>query len=311
MSQTFMDRNLPLRVLVTNACIDVERVSAWKQRITRAYHSLAEGLPNDHLWKTAAFANAVRSEQLFTKIAQTLGCTAVEANFIQLLVYTQGLGRLVESQRALRGDPKMKWHHGRDTVTALQEILSEGALDTFLWQAALIAILHRPDAVAPTLKDINLPRSIAEATYALMGLLRDCVKLEAFMGDRLLLKLNDSSTKEKLRLENWSEERRAVNPQLGTEQGTIAPQEQLARFCEHLPLERPKYESYETLMLEILAYLFDIVNPEVTELIVKEGGPGYIYAYLERRLTSLRQMDAINRALVGWHRGYAQLIFGF
>lgn len=305
MTQTLMERHPNLRQLI-GLGDSMHSIANLHQKLEHAYDRLAASLPSDHAWKTVMRESGERSETAFLAIADRLGCTDIERGYIGLLVYSHGLGRLVEAANREYGLPTVR-PHGQLCEEVVTETLMLDGEHPF-WNAACYAIRHRPDVTTPS-PDQYPDEEWRDATSALTGILRDCIKREGLSQPRLLLNTTDPKTKLDIRNMTYPQDR-LRDPLLGVERRQIVPEVQLERFEQHLPLIRPECESYEALMLQILAYLYDVVHPEFLQIIVEEGGPSTLYRYLINQLVSTApgQLKRIGLALIAWNPEIAATI---
>ena len=88
------------------------------------------------------------------------------------------------------------------------------------------------------------------------------------------------------------------------ELGRIDPEDALDSFCNGQAIDRSKSRSYERYMLQYLAWAFNIVQPEMLELALHEGGPQTVAAYLRKRLeVSPDQAARLLAKLQDWKSG--------
>lgn len=280
----------------------------WQQALTEKYIEKAAVLAPDHQWKTEMHEISRRMQKGILS-STGLGLRPAQLTLLGLLVYTHGLGRLVQAAREVEKDltPPPTWGHGYDAMMAFEPLtMMAGGPDHPFWRAALYAIEHRPDASTPD-KNTYADAEYRDGAHALLGILRDAIKRDGLLPERVGKNLNDAVTKRNVREATWPAKIREANPIVGTEQGRIVPESQLQRFKDHKALVRSECVSYEALMLQILAYLFDVMHPEFASAIIQDGGPTLVYNYLKDRIPS-DEMAVIDASLVRWNAPFAARI---
>ena len=69
-------------------------------------------------------------------------------------------------------------------------------------------------------------------------------------------------------------------------------------------IPRRECRSYETYMLQFLAWVFQITQPEMLDIALSERGPQQVVTYLLDQLcASQEQRDLLLAKLVMWHNG--------
>lgn len=290
----------------------LEMLAALRRDLDDAYARLMAPLPHSHPWKTEMHEISSRMRDGITNAAE-LGLNSTQLRLLGLLAYTHGLGRLMEANRALKGEARPPWNHGRDAATVFSESIfgqensERGALEYPFWRAALYAIEHRPDPTTPA-KDAYPDAEHRDGAHALLGLLRDAIKRDGLLPVRVGKNLTDEETKQAVRKATYAASLLEQDPAYGTERGYIAPS-QLDRFCEHKALVRADCATYETLMLQIIAYLFDVMHAEFASIIIDEGGPGLVYRYLAQRIPRA-ELARVRDSLMRWNPAFGERICG-
>ncbi len=260
--------------------------------VTTAYEHLATGLPADHAWNQGKIDHARESAAEAAALAERLGLGEDGAEILGFLLYSHDIGRLVEARRQVLGLHRPTWHHGRDSVDVIRAMTL--ALPTAVpwFDTLLVAIEHHADRVTPTLEQLGGDR----AAWAFTTLLRDLDKRAGFKHARRYTE--DAAFKAAQAAANWPE-RRAEDPLWGTEMRRIDPSELLETFARREALERQRCRSYETYMLQYLAWVFDTQHPELLRLTLEEGGPEIVLAYLGRQLADA-EFVRVQRAYRGF-----------
>lgn len=291
--------NSQLRRLINNSEPSLSHLLDLQGRVQEAYRDLAAPLPADHAWKTQAATNSARMRDLVLNNQEEFGLTGREATFISLLAYTHGLGRLAEATPKYK-DANPKATHGLLAAEVFtRTIVDHNGPLAPLWSVSYYAIRHRTDASMPP-HGMFGDAEYFDAAHELLGILRDIVMYDGLVPERIRPKLESQKEKDKLLLANWSEERRAKDPLLGLERHEILPKSQLERFVKRESLVRSEYESYETLMLETLSYVFKFETPAMAKFTISAGGPSLVFRYLQRQLDE-SEFQAIKNALFRWN----------
>lgn len=301
----FTDKS-QLRTLIKDSNLSPHRLLDLHGMVQEAYRDLAGPLPKDHPWKEQAHTNSARMRTHVLESEGPFNTNHIETALLGLLAYTHGLGRLAEATPKYKAaNPKAS--HGALAAAVFAEIGEITEKNTNpLWRVALYAITHRTDAKMPSIDAYPDPE-YRHAAHELLGILCDIVMYDGVVPERIRAKLENREEKDRLRKANWTDAKRSEDPLLGLERGEILPKSQLERFTKREPLIRSEYESYETLMLETLSYVFKTVTPAYAELIVKAGGPSLVLGYLHKQLSSesAEQFQAIKRALMDWNQPLA------
>lgn len=297
-----LKKDSQLTQLIEGIPMGIEEVFDLSERMVNAYGDLSASLPDSNPWKVQALQNSLRMQHFVISQQAALGTNKFETLVIGLLALTHGLGRLAEaSPTYLEKYPnEAKAGHGALAAAVFREIIDTPKRPDPFLEVASYAIAHRPDAEMP--RADAFPNELwRPAAHELLGILRDIVMYDGLVPERIRAKLEDSKEKERLKLANWSAARRSQDLQLGCERGHILPPDQLKRFTNREALVRSQYESYETLMLETLSYVFKFTTLAITELTVQAGGPSLVLSYLRRQLVEEDEFQAIKNTLFRWN----------
>lgn len=272
---TFIERNPQLRSLVANNPIDFAPARAC---VASIYNKLAEELPTDHVWRGEKLEHVAHVERVLRDNAPMLGLNEQETEVLGFLMFAHDVGRMVEALRTVSGKPRAPWLHGVDSVQVTMDAFAENGIPHYgsLWDALFVAIeLHSDPRMLVELKHLH---SVA---ITLTGVLRDFDKRAGF--EDAARYTSDPDFKVRQAKANWPEQREA-DPLWGTERRAILPASMINVFVAWQTLIREDCQSYEAYMLQLLAWVFDVANPEILALIVNEGGPGVVLKYLEAQL---------------------------
>ncbi len=310
---TFAEKNPGLIALLDTLHGPIQEMNDVMRRdLDNAYARLMTPLPHSHPWKSEMHEISSRMRDGITNAAE-LDLNPTRLRLLGLLAYTHGLGRLVEANRALKGEARPPWNHGRDAAQTFSEsvfgkdAIAAKALEHPFWRAALYAIEHRPDPTTPA-KDAYPDAEHRDGAHALLGLLRDAIKRDGLLPIRVGKNLTDEETKRAVRKATYAANLLEQDPDYGTERGYITPS-QLDRFCEHKALVRADCATYETLMLQIIAYLFDVMHEQFASIIIDEGGPGLVYRYLAQRIPRA-ELARVRDSLMRWNATFGERICG-
>ena len=283
----FMERNPDLRRLFQSAEITLRQVQDWTARIEAQYQPLGKDLPTNHAWRMSGLQHAREGADEIIRKAKLLGLQGTEVDLISFVLFCHDIGRLVQAGRNVRKEPEPGWLHGTDSIDVITSVLDDIDSSSPLWQALLLAIQHHSDSKPVTQETVNGN----QVAWALATLLRDFDK-------KLRFKEAESYTQDQKRKHreieaNWPQQRQN-DPIWGEEKEAIVPAELLESFERHQLLDRNACQSYEAYMLQYLAWVFDVVNPEVLTLIVQERGPAIVLQYLQHQL-NVNQPDQYER----------------
>jgi hypothetical protein len=286
-------------------------------RILATYDELAPALPDAMGWKRQKPAHARHCGKEATEFAPVLGFTELEQAYFAIPFSAHDLGRMTEGLRkclnpnapenlrvTLPEGFRERWPvmsqpermHGADSAELLTPILGPFA-ETRIGEWTLLAVALHSDKDNPTLE---MAGGVPEA-LALCNILRDLDKVEGFRDAKDYV--GNPTRKARERLQNWPQQVQQ-DPLWGTELGCIDPEDALDFFCNGQAIDRSKSRSYERYMLQYLTWAFNIVQPEMLELALHEGGPQTVAAYLLTQLKdSPEQAARLLAKLRDWKNG--------
>jgi hypothetical protein len=292
----FIERHPDVHHLIVDSGVAISTVRAWRVSVIDRTLELAALLPDSMLYKTQKPQHALDAERDARDLAPLLGLNEIETDVLALLLASHDIGRLVEAGRQARGEERSPWHHGVDSENVIRPLLGRHA-ETRFGNAILLAIRHHADAGTVQLEDIGGD----EAAWALATLVRDIDKAENF--EQTHSYLEDAAYKESVRRHDWPEQLK-TDPDWGTEMRCIDPARLLENFARHTLLPRSECRSYEAYMLQFLAWVFDIVHPEILAHVLNGGGPQKVRDYIDRQLEhSPAQRRYFRAALTDWRGG--------
>lgn len=315
----FMDRYPGIRSALEESDVTIPALRAMFDRILVTYDALAPALPDAMGWKRQKPAHARHCAAEASEFAPILGFNELERAYFAIPFSAHDLGRMIEGLRkCLRPDApenlrlsaflaegvRERWPvinqpermHGADSAELLTPILGPFA-DSRIGQWTLLAVALHSDKDNPTLEMV---RGVPEA-LALCNILRDLDKVEGFREAKDYV--GNPERKARERLQNWPQHVQR-DPLWGTELGRIDPEDALDSFCNGQAIDRSQSRSYERYMLQYLAWAFNIVQPEMLELALHEGGPQIVATYLLAQLeASPDQAARFAVKLQDWENG--------
>ncbi|OGG36730.1 hypothetical protein A2110_00135 [Candidatus Jorgensenbacteria bacterium GWA1_54_12] len=315
---TFLERYPRIRTELT-ASVTVRELYKFLVRIISAYDNIALVLPDTMGWKRIKPRHARECAKRAEEFAPFLGVGELEQAFFAVLFAAHDLGRMVQATIqglaagtvALSDSFKSSWDlvlnaerpapypdelHGLDSVRILRPIFGAFA-ETDVGRWALTAVECHSHKNNPTLDVVGGVREALE----LAKTLRDLDKVEGFRATAAYV--GNPERKATERLQNWPD-RLAGDPEWGTELRRIDPPAMLNLFEREEVIPRRECRSYETYMLQFLAWVFQITQPEMLDIALSERGPQQVVTYLLDQLcASQEQRDLLLAKLVMWHNG--------
>jgi len=312
-----MSKNLGIRTALRASGVTQGRLAEIYHMVLAEYDALAPALPDAMAWKTQKPAHARECGQEAREFAPILGFNDLEAAYFAIPFAAHDLGRMIEGLRkcivpnapkALRvtlpAGFRERWPlidkpsrmHGDDSAELLRPLLGSFA-DTEIGCWTLLAVQRHSDVHNPTLEQVG---GVAEA-LALCNVLRDLDKVEGFRQAKDYTSNPERKAKE--RLQNWPEQVKD-DPAWGTELGRIDPDDALDAFIDGKAVDRSKSRSYERYMLQYLGWAKSIVDEDMLQLALHEGGPQTVAAYLLRQLKDVpEQRRRLFQDLETWKGG--------
>jgi hypothetical protein len=240
------------------------------------------------------------------------GLEGVECNVFKFLLFAHDIGRLEQGLQRVQGAESKDEDHGALSVHLILEALSmNDAMLTPIWNAMFCAIRCHSYRVTPTAEQSG---DLALA-LPLVQLLRDTDKLCGWRSAKSYT--GDKARQARERRANWPKQIIA-DPAWGNELGVISPPYLLwERFLNGKSLDRPRCRGYETYILQLLAWNYDVNTPEMLEIILATGGPKVVYDYIVERLMigskelessadrdeAAHQLEALQTWGKTWHNG--------
>lgn len=290
----FMQRNPDLRALIANSGITPEEVSLSIKLMRGKYKALDAELPDGHQWKYSKALHAEHCAEEVETHAPLFGFEGLECDVFRFILYGHDVGRLEQGIRRSRGETVDDQLHGKLSVDHIFEALTADpnqipslfikgparCLQTVtpIWSMIFKAIECHSLRDTPTIVELG---DHAPA-LPLIQVMRDTDKLGGF--DSAKSYTEDPERKDRERRANWTA-RLDIDPQQGTELGLIDPPFLLwYRFLRGKSLLRADCRGYESYILQLLAWCFDVNTPEMLQVIFDRGGPQAAFRYLIKRL---------------------------
>ncbi|MBT4850024.1 HD domain-containing protein [Candidatus Parcubacteria bacterium] len=245
--------------------------------VERNIYDLTKDLPENHPWREAKLIHRISSMvECERTIYDNFRESIPEENYgvLEFLASVHDLGRAVEAKRKLAiledGYRPFK-HHGEESVNLLRDW---GVLDKYPEDVRAIieyAVEHHADIKTPDIGED--PDSLDKLKYFFTSILRDIDKLSIFRA------------KTDIYLHNQEEKEKQIEVNgLEGEKGIIDPPELLESFAKGEMIDRSKCKSYESFMLQYLAWTFDFNLKVSLEQVVKVGAIENILGYFKSQL---------------------------
>jgi len=273
----------------------VEQVLAAMEIVDREYPQFIAPLPEDHPWKWGKVVHAGHTVEAVQEIFG--GDFGFCLENLALLLFVSGvhdIGRAAEAKgkENLPLDPELKGikDHGESTVILLGKCV---VLDLFPSEARCLlewSIRAHSGIKSPELK--AEATSLDRLMYFFACVVRDMDKLALFAG------------KTDIYLYDKPEKTRQIGlNDLEGEQGTINPPSHIAVFEAGEAIIRKECRSYESYMLQFLAWIFDVNVSRVMRAIVDSGAIRSLLRYFLDRLPAAEwaRIQAKTRAYLGDH----------
>lgn len=310
MQKTFMEAYPGIRRAIAESGGTIPLFMRWYGEVLAVYEELAFYLPDMMVWKAQKPEHARHCAREARELAALFGFNELEIAYFTLLFASHDLGRMVEGLRNLMPHGNLPAHvvarwpmifvperpHGVDSAILLREVVGGAFVGTTIGVWTLAAIEHHSDKENPTFKMLKSPEALA-----LANIIRDLDKAEGFR--EAMDYTANPERKAKERRTNWPGKIKN-DPSWGTELGCIDPQEALDEFEQNRAIDRRTCRSYEAYMLQYLAWVKSIVQPEMRKLALREGGPQIVAAYLLKQLeASPEQRGRLEKAFAAWNSG--------
>ncbi|MCR4278956.1 MAG: hypothetical protein NUV81_03590 [bacterium] len=308
-----------IRSALIKCGVTIEQLVAYLQAILDAYDEWAVPLPDSMAWKAGKPKHARECADEARAFAPVLGFNELEQAFFAVAFAGHDLGRMVQTTIyglskntvTLTNEFRDTWDnilsedrtglnpdqiHGEDSVRILRPILGSFC-DTKIGKWMLTAVHFHSFKDTPTLEMVGNDR----VALAFACMLRDLDKVEGFRDARSYT--SDPERKARERVQNWPVEI-AGDSDWGTELGRIDPASDLDLFMRGEAINRRTCRSFESYMLQYLMWALHIVQPEMLELALAEGGPQMVATYLLKQLEATPdQRSVLMRKLEEWNDG--------
>lgn len=290
----FMERNPKLREIISTSGITIQEIDTSISLMRARYKALDELLPDGHMWKYSKLLHAEHCMEEVEEHSPLFGFEGLERDVFRFILFGHDVGRLQQGIQRSRGETVDDQIHGKLSVDHIFIALANEsdripslfvpgiprALDTVspIWSLIFKAI------ECHSLRDTPTAEALGDHAPALplIQVMRDTDKLGGF--DSAKAYTEDKERQDRERRANWTA-RLDIDPVQGTELGVIDPPFLLwYRFLRGKSLLRADCRGYESYMLQLLAWCFDVNTPEMLQVIFDRGGPQTVFRYLIKRL---------------------------
>lgn len=248
-----------------------EALEATEPKITKLF----ENLPKGHPWREQKLEHQKMASREARKIlAGVVGDKWPQENY-ELLSF---LGQIHDLGRVTQALGKMPdgSHHGYESIKILEDWGIIGEKTKYFTEETQEVIryvlIHHAEKETPGLPDN--PTDIDQKKYLYACLFRDTDKL-ANLKDRTDIYLSEKGKKEQTGLHSQF---------LKGETGRIDPPEILEGFVSHSSINVKECRSYESYMLQHLAWIFDVTFKATLKEIIATGAIEKHLAYFKERL---------------------------
>jgi len=264
------DLTVPNEALCTT-----EQIKSAFTRVKERYPEIAEGVPEGNPWRDDKITHATDVKK---KGGKVFSRQLSKQNFALLILMAgvHDIGRTIQAKKdndiPVEEEFAENAHHGKYSVIALKKW---GIFDILPQKASEIvafAVEHHGDKLTPPLP--STPSEEEKLKFFFCAILRDMDKLEGLIGD----------ANNYLFDKDYKSKQIKVNKLQG-EEGKIVPQQALDLFADHQPIDNDLCKSYESYILKLLSWIYDInlrnVLNEVWESRVIQD---YYFKYFRQQL---------------------------
>lgn len=244
--------------------------------VEREIPSLMEALPEGHPWKEG---KVIHRKVVQGEVQTIVGyfTTHFPPEYYELLSFLGGvhdLGRAIEAKKKLGMLPatyRMFLHHGEESANLLKDWGVTDIFEPDTQEIIRYATVHHADRETPSLPASPAPLDVLKHFYT--SLVRDIDKLGIFRAKTDALLYDPTEKAKQIDVGGFEGEKR-----------TIDPENLLDTFQTFRTLDRSRCRSYESVMLQYLAWIFDVNLPIVLTEVVYTGAIEKLLRYFAQQL---------------------------
>jgi len=260
------------------ALCTTDQIKSAFAKVKEKYPEIVEGLPEGHPWRDDKITHATAVKRKGGRVFEEFKRQLSKENFA-LLIFIAGvhdIGRAIQAKKdhdiPVEEEFAESTNHGKYSVIALKkwgifDILPEKASEIVAF-----AVEHHGDKLTPPLP--RFPYEDEKLKFFFCAILRDMDKLEGIIGE----------TNNYLFNEEYKGEQIKVNKLQG-EEDKIVPRQVLDLFENYQPIDNDLCKSYESYILKLLAWIYDInLRGALNEILESRVIQDYFFKYFRKQL---------------------------